>query len=126
MLQARLKVSNTSKPTPTAPTPAKPNSATTPSTPAAKTSRRLLGLLAVNGQIEDTVGTIFAETFTAERKSIPHPDLARIPADEEIVDLGVFGSGNSEVCRSVRAFHVHLHISAHAVCVCTRVRTSDN
>jgi len=96
-IHARLKVSNASKPTPTAQTSAKPNSATTPSTPAAKTSRRLLGLLAVNGQIEDTVGTIFAETFTAERKSIPHPDLARIPADEEIVDLGVFGSGNSEI-----------------------------
>merc|ERR1711871_642684 len=68
--------------------------ATAPAT--AKTSRRLLGLLAVNGQAEDSAK---AELSTAELDSISLGGSSWFPQkmEVEMIDVGVFGSGESEV-----------------------------
>merc|ERR1711871_1203137 len=53
-----------------------------------KTSRRLLSALAVNGQIEDSV---------EDAEWLPPLEFPELPSDQEMIDLGVVGSGKSEV-----------------------------
>lgn len=64
-----------------------------------KVSRRLLEVLAINGQHEDSVTSLFAQTSadTSDTEWFPPLEFPELPEDEEMIDLGVVGSGKSEV-----------------------------
>jgi len=76
-------------PKPTTKATPKPTTKATPKpTTPKKTSRRLLSALAVNGQIEDSV---------EDAEWLPPLEFPELPSDQEMIDLGVVGSGKSEV-----------------------------